>query len=39
LSTKFLGVYGEDFSCREQIAQLGHREALYFAEALTAAKH
>jgi Fe-S oxidoreductase len=31
-------VVADGFSCREQIAQLGHREAVHFAEALAKAK-
>jgi hypothetical protein len=27
-------IVADGFSCREQIAQLGHREAMHFAEAL-----
>jgi Fe-S oxidoreductase len=30
-------IVSDGFSCREQIAQLGHREALHFAEVLAQA--
>jgi FAD/FMN-containing dehydrogenase/Fe-S oxidoreductase len=32
-------IVADGFSCREQIAQLGHREALHFAEALATSEH
>jgi FAD/FMN-containing dehydrogenase/Fe-S oxidoreductase len=32
-------IVADGFSCREQIAQLGHREAMHFAEALAGSQH